>query len=241
MDTQRILQALKHASKAQGYTYARLAKKLQLSEAGVKRIMNAKDCSMNRVFEICKAIDVSLNEVLEASKLVDFEHQHFNETQVNLFKENPLLLKIYYKLRVEGLSSEETAAALRLSKRQKESALLKLEKLELLELTEDYQVVPFEKPGIYWHDLGEVFQEFKYDFTRDMIDHFRRKKSSNGFYPIYHLKVSQESRQELIQDFQNVIKKHIDRSRVEALSQSKIEFEPHNVSLLLAPMRGFEK
>ena len=59
-----IKRNLKIAIKAKGFTYEMLAKKLHMTVAGIKRLLNAKDISLGRALEICRAIDSPLSEII---------------------------------------------------------------------------------------------------------------------------------------------------------------------------------
>lgn len=62
-----VFEVLKGALKAQGVTYAELARRIGLSEASVKRIFQMRDCKLGRLIEICTVAGVSLGDVVESA------------------------------------------------------------------------------------------------------------------------------------------------------------------------------
>lgn len=66
-DQQRenLFTLLKQALKVRGYTYARLAKEMGMSELSIKRLFKEKDCKMSRLFEICTIIGLSVDELIQ--------------------------------------------------------------------------------------------------------------------------------------------------------------------------------
>ena len=58
-----LIVALKRLLKAQGITYAMLAKRLDLSEAAVKRMFSRQALSLLRLEEICAVLDIGLGEL----------------------------------------------------------------------------------------------------------------------------------------------------------------------------------
>lgn len=63
-----IFQNLKAIMKDKKVSYKDLAKKLDLAESTIKRIFSHKNCSLDKLFEICDAIDISFSELSELVK-----------------------------------------------------------------------------------------------------------------------------------------------------------------------------
>ena len=58
-----LVVALKRLLKAQGITYAALAKRLNLSEAAVKRMFSQQALSLLRLEQVCEVLDIGLSEL----------------------------------------------------------------------------------------------------------------------------------------------------------------------------------
>lgn len=240
MNTAYVLKALKSAIKARGLTYREIGNRISLSEAGMKRLMNAKDISLGRMMELCRVIDVPVSDILEMSQTIDTETQHFSEEHASLFLKSPLLLKIYYKARVEQLTTQEIQKALRLSKRKLEQSLLVLENADLLKLKNGFEIVPFEKPGVWWRDLGQAFVSFRKDFTEDMARQLSDSKPQTGYYPIYHLFLTDDSRKEMARDLDDLIEKYLTKTRRDGFAGKIKHMKPHNICFMIGQMRSFE-
>jgi len=63
-DYPAIAQTLKHILKKRGITYRELAQWLDMSESGLKKLLNANDGSFNRLLSICDVCDVPLADVV---------------------------------------------------------------------------------------------------------------------------------------------------------------------------------
>jgi len=59
---------LRQAVKSRGYTYAKLAEEMGMSELSIKRLFRDKDCKMSRLLEICSIIDLSIDELVGMQK-----------------------------------------------------------------------------------------------------------------------------------------------------------------------------
>ncbi|WP_413288323.1 helix-turn-helix domain-containing protein [Bdellovibrio sp. HCB337] len=63
----RLALIIKDIMKKQGVSYRDLAKALQVSESGIKKVMVGKDCSFNKLVRICSVLDVPVQNVLAAA------------------------------------------------------------------------------------------------------------------------------------------------------------------------------
>jgi transcriptional regulator with XRE-family HTH domain len=67
MQAVRLVEALKRLLKAQGITYAQVAAKLGLSEAGVKRMFSRRDFTLQRLEHICRVAHIEFDELARAA------------------------------------------------------------------------------------------------------------------------------------------------------------------------------
>ena len=65
--TAAILATLKTALKGSKMTYRGLAEQLEMSESGVKKMLNGSDVSLGRLLQICDVLQVPLSEVVASS------------------------------------------------------------------------------------------------------------------------------------------------------------------------------
>jgi DNA-binding Xre family transcriptional regulator len=63
-ETHQLVDALKRCVKSRGLTYGTLAKRINLSEASVKRIFASRSFTVRRLEQICKAMDMSVTELI---------------------------------------------------------------------------------------------------------------------------------------------------------------------------------
>ena len=63
--TAQLIDVLKQALKARGKTYADVAKRLQLSEASVKRLFSEHHLSLQRLDDICQLVDLEISDLVE--------------------------------------------------------------------------------------------------------------------------------------------------------------------------------
>ncbi len=237
----QIIKSLKSLIKAKGYTYKDLATHLDMSEAGIKRLMNAKDISFGRILDFCGFLEVSLEDLVSISNEMDKEVEYFTGPQIKLFEKSMLALKYYYKLRVEGLAPEVISEHLALSKKSNQKILSDLDRAELIKLLPGNNVAPFSRREVYWKDLGLATKKLRQDFTTDLISYFDTEKSKEGYYHIYHLSLSDQTREDLYYDLGKVIDEYSKRGRHERMALKENNLHPLNIAFILAPQAGFIK
>jgi transcriptional regulator with XRE-family HTH domain len=129
-----LIAALKRLLKAQGITYAALAKQLDLSEAAVKRMFSQQAISLARLEEICGVLDVGLSELATETKsggpppLAELN----DETEQFLVDNPPYLLGLY--LTLNRWKEEEILARYDFTQPQLNGILVKLDRLGIIEL-----------------------------------------------------------------------------------------------------------
>ncbi|MBT4862302.1 MAG: helix-turn-helix transcriptional regulator, partial [Gammaproteobacteria bacterium] len=91
--TRALIKTLKQALKESSYTYADVAKQLDMSEANVKRLFATQRFTLQRLEQICKLVQMELSDLFElynASRLRIFSLSLEQEKQ--LVSDTKLLL-----------------------------------------------------------------------------------------------------------------------------------------------------
>jgi transcriptional regulator with XRE-family HTH domain len=124
---------LKIALKAQKVTYRDLARRLGLSESGVKKIFTARDGSFQRIAGICAELGLSMSELLSGRDETMLDLAYSEAQQAYLVKE-PRALRLYWALVYERRPLADAQKAAGLAARELFATLRQLDKLRLLEL-----------------------------------------------------------------------------------------------------------
>lgn len=134
-DQQResLFTLLKRALKARGYTYARLAAEMNLSELSIKRLFKEKDCKMSRLFEICAIIGLSIDELIQMQQRFRQIPEFLPESvEAALAEDKHLFLILILLVSQLDIASVQTLMAI--DKARLYLHLRALEKLGLIEL-----------------------------------------------------------------------------------------------------------
>jgi DNA-binding Xre family transcriptional regulator len=164
-----VFEALKMHLKARGMTYADVAKALEISEATVKRIFALKNCTLERLDEICQLVQVDLAErargMPRESRLIN---RLTREQEEELMSDPALLLAAVSAL--HQMRVEEIMATYQLDEAQCVRLLLRLEKIGILELHENNRIRLRIARTFSWIPEGPIMRYVKSQLP-DFFDH----------------------------------------------------------------------
>jgi hypothetical protein len=128
----RFVDALKRSVRARGLTYAALARRLQLSEASVKRMFSRGTFTLARIEEVLAAANLDLYEVARMTRgASDGATLLTHEQEVGLAKDERLLALFWLVL--NGWRFEEILEDFAITRTELTVAFARLEKLKLIE------------------------------------------------------------------------------------------------------------
>lgn len=129
-----LIAALKRLLKSQGITYAMLAKRLQLSEAAVKRMFSQGALSLVRLEEVCEVLEIGLAELAaEAKHGANPPLAELDEGRERQLVEDPRLLLALY-LTLNRWKESEVMEKYGFSKAEWTGLLVKLDRMGVIEL-----------------------------------------------------------------------------------------------------------
>jgi transcriptional regulator with XRE-family HTH domain len=128
----RFVEALKKTVRARGLTYAELARRLQLSEASVKRMFSRGTFTLARIEEVLAAVDLDLYEVARLSRGDAAGPAELTHEQELGLARDERLLAVFWLL-LNGWSFEEIVGAFSITRTELTVAFARLEKLKLIE------------------------------------------------------------------------------------------------------------
>jgi DNA-binding Xre family transcriptional regulator len=171
----RIINSLKRLMKSRQITYRELARRIQLSEASVKRIFSRATLTLVRLDDICQALEVSLSDLVritaeqptDAPELLTLE-------QEKALAADPNLLACFYLL-ANGRSGRDVTVELGVDERAVRRWMVRLDALRLIEMRSKLRARARAASVIAWRRDGplrllyekQVRQEFlQAAFTR---------------------------------------------------------------------------
>ncbi|HMS19873.1 helix-turn-helix domain-containing protein [uncultured Sphingorhabdus sp.] len=149
-ESARLLTALKRHLKSHGWTAARIAQRLSIGDATVKRWLAGKALTLDKLERLAGLCDVSLAELVRETEKPQSGLAH----ELTLAQEKALLsdefLALMFFTILSGYPPEETTADFELPPRMVEAALTRLERLALIDRLSGGRVRPLVDRTIIW-------------------------------------------------------------------------------------------
>jgi DNA-binding Xre family transcriptional regulator len=165
----RIVMSLKRIMKSRQITYAELGRRIQLSEASMKRIFSRATLSLGRLEQICQALDVSIQELvrmaaeqhLDAPDLLTLE-------QETALAADPDLLACFYLI-ANGRTGREIGAELGVDERSVRRWMVRLDALRLIELRSKLRGRARGASVIAWRKDGPLRRRYEKQIRQEFL------------------------------------------------------------------------
>ena len=203
-EARQLTEGLKRCLKARGLTYAALARRINLSEASVKRIFARQTFTLRRLEQVCRAAGVSIAEL---ARLVERGRQHpqtLTQEQESALARDALLLGYFYLL-LNGSSEARIRRDYAFEERQLQ--MLRRQLIEL-QLAEDSRGGLRLRVGrqIIWRRDGPVRRAYERHVKGDFLDsEFAGRREFLGWQPAEltdaSIEVLRRKLQQLYEDF----------------------------------------
>lgn len=168
---EHVMSKVKALLKARKITYIQLASRLGLSESGLKKVLNARDGSFERITEISRELGVALSDLLE-EKSSEIYPVSFTPAQQELFLKTPLAFEVFWKLVYERRTLEAITTAKKMEPKEIAKILRALDSLDLVQWKPGGKVrVPDVVPVSWVGDgpfLRKIFREWSHRFIDTM-------------------------------------------------------------------------
>lgn len=182
-ETRQLVEALKRSLKARGLSYALVARRINLSEASVKRIFARQSFTLRRLEQVCAAAGVS---VAELARRIERGQQHpttLTLEQESALARDPQLLSYFYLL-VNGASEERIRRDYEFDARRLQGMRQQLIELRLAEDTTKRGLRLRVGRQILWRRDGPVRRAYEQHVKRDFLSsEFEGRRDYLGWQP----------------------------------------------------------
>jgi DNA-binding Xre family transcriptional regulator len=132
-ETRQIVDTLKRMLKSRDVTYQSLGRRINLSEASVKRVFAQRTFSLKRLEQICRALDMSLADLLRTVDPKDHRATTLSLEQEAALAKDSVLFS-YFCLLLNGLTDVEIRRYYEFDEPQTRRLLDRLAELDLAEV-----------------------------------------------------------------------------------------------------------
>ncbi len=174
--TSSLLKTLKKQLKANGTTYADVARLLKLSEASVKRAFAEESFTLRRLEKICQMLGMELSELVLA-----MEHDRHTVTQLSREQEetivsDPVLLLITVCV-INGYTYTELFDQYQIDPHDGMQKLAMLDRLKIIDLLPGNRIKLLVAPNFSWIANGPIQKYFQQRVEQDFFSSRFDKKT----------------------------------------------------------------
>ena len=227
MSSAAVFNALKMHLRSRGITYADVAKVLKLSEGTVKRIFAEKNCTLQRLDEICALIQVDIADLARAMPRASRLISQLNREQEQELVANPRLFLVAV-CAMHYMPLEKIVAAYDLDEAQCVSLLLRLERIGFLQVHENNRIRLLVSHTFAWIPDGPIMRYVK----TQAVDYFNHSFVRPGeFMRIVNVRVSDEARVALLSRLEQIAREYSEQHNADSHLRWS---ERHPLSVCLA-------
>lgn len=135
----QLIEAMKRVLRARGVTYAQVAQRIGLSEPSVKRLFAEQSFTLKKLEAFCQALEIDFFELAKLARGSQEVAEHLSVTQEQALADDSRLLAVFYLLYNEWKIAE-IVATYEITEAQCVALLLRLEKLEIIDVLPNNRV-----------------------------------------------------------------------------------------------------
>lgn len=168
-NTSETIDTLKQALKSHGFTYADVARHLNLSEASVKKMFSSRNITLKRLNALCELMNM---DFLDLVRMFDENRErisHLKPEQEQELVKNTRLLLVAVCAR-NHWKFDEIVEQFDISKAECYRLMAKLEELKLLELHPNNRIRLLVAENFRWLPNGPLEQVFKKRLMNEFLD-----------------------------------------------------------------------
>ena len=232
MSASYVFEALKAHYRARGLTYRDVALSLKLSEATVKRIFSARDCTLARLEQLCAVAQVELADVARGGPRNQNLLTRLTEKQEQEIV-NDIKLLIVAVCAMGNMRFEQIVESYAITKAQCVALLARLDKIGFLELQPNNRYRLLVARTFQWIPDGPIMRWTK----QQSADYFNHPFNGPGeTLRVVNVHVSAAARVALLARLEQLAQEYADQHTADAW----LPFEQtHALSLTLA-VRNWE-
>jgi DNA-binding Xre family transcriptional regulator len=167
-EARQVIEMLKRTLKMRGVTYGALGKRINLSEASVKRIFAYRTFSLKRLEQVCRALDMSIADLV---KMID--RKAFSPTALTLSQESALAkdeaLLSYFYLLLNGWTDVQIRRQYQFEELQTQGLRARLVELGLIEALPKRGYRLLVSRQIIWRADGPVRRTYEHRVQQEFL------------------------------------------------------------------------
>jgi transcriptional regulator with XRE-family HTH domain len=166
--THHLINTLKKALKAHGFTYADIAKKIDLSEASIKRMFSEKNFTLKRLDQLCQCMDMELSDLLNLMKEDEPNISQLSEEQEKEIV-NDLTLLLVTVCVLNRWTLNDITSRYKISETEGIKYLAKLDRLKIIDLLPKNKIKLLIASNFAWRENGPIQKFFQLKVEKEFF------------------------------------------------------------------------
>jgi DNA-binding Xre family transcriptional regulator len=206
--TLHLINTLKKALKGHGLTYADIAKKIDMSEASIKRMFSEKNFTLKRLEELCQCIDLEISDLLSLMKEDEQNISQLSEAQEKEIV-NDLTLLLVTVCVLNRWTLNDIIAHYKITETEGIQYLAKLDRLKIIELLPKNKIKLLVASNFAWIENGPIQQFFQSKVEKEFFSTRFNKSNErlfvfNGMLAESSNTVFQKKMEKLVKEFNDL-------------------------------------
>ncbi len=180
--TLHLINTLKKALKGHGLTYADIAKKIDMSEASIKRMFSEKNFTLKRLEQLCQCMNMEISDLLS---LMKEDEQNISQLSEEQEKEivNDLTLLLVTVCVLNRWSLNDITSQYKISETEGIQYLAKLDRLKIIDLLPKNKIKLLVASNFAWIENGPIQKFFQSRVEKEFFS-TRFNKSNERLFVI---------------------------------------------------------
>jgi len=203
--TLHLINTLKKAFKGHGLTYADIARKIDMSEASIKRMFSEKNFTLKRLEQLCQCMDMELSDLLT---LMKEDEPNISQLSKEQEKEivNDLTLLLVTVCVLNRWTLNEITTRYKITETEGIQYLAKLDRLKIIDLLPKNKIKLLVASNFSWRENGPIQKFFQSRVEKDFFSSRFSKSNErlfvvNGMLANNSNSVFQKKMEKLIKEF----------------------------------------
>jgi DNA-binding Xre family transcriptional regulator len=166
--TLHLINTLKKALKAHGFTYADIAKKIDLSEASIKRMFSEKNFTLKRLEQLCQCMEMELSDLLTLMKEGETNISQLSAEQEKEIVSDLTLLLVTVCI-LNRWTLDDIISRYKITETEGIQYLAKLDRLKIIDLLPKNRIKLLVASNFSWRENGNIQKFFQSKIENDFF------------------------------------------------------------------------
>ncbi|MBL1140536.1 MAG: helix-turn-helix transcriptional regulator [Proteobacteria bacterium] len=206
--TLHLINTLKKALKGHGLTYADIAKKIDMSEASIKRMFSEKNFTLKRLEQLCQCMDIEITDLLTLMKEDESNISQLTEMQEKEIV-NDLSLLLVTVCVLNRWTLNDIVSRYKITEMECIQYLAKLDRLKIIDLLPKNKIKLLVTSNFTWIENGPIQKFFQSKVEKEFFSARFNKTNErlvviNGMLAENSNAVFQKKMEKLVNEFNDL-------------------------------------